>query len=210
MNLTAVQLQKHAPARRLVYGRPADVRPSARNRGDVALFHPASLVAYELCVARRRRVFVFRTLLAEDRLAASVPGVHRRVQLLFTLRGRARIERLRRALARLEAIGWPPAALPDAFFLRLGASLEGRLPRHPVLASLLPRPQRFRVLSHSDCAGKVARAQPGVPARPPSPSSLPRRVWRSRTRASSSPRTNGSGAARNQPRWSPLLPMRST
>jgi len=124
--------------RRLVYGRPADVRTSAR--GEVALFSPGALVAYELSAARRSaRLFVFRTLFVEDRLAARVPGVHRRVQLLFTLRARVRIERLRQIFTRLDALGWPPEGLPDAFFIRLGASFEGRLPRRPILASLLPR-----------------------------------------------------------------------
>ena len=147
MNLTAVQLRLCAPARRLVYGRPAVVRPSARSSSsgdDVALFAPGTLVAYELCVARRRRVFVFRTLLGEDRLGARVPGVHRRVQLLLTLRARARIESLRQIFGRLEAIGWAPAALPDAFFARLGASLEGRATRHPILESLMRRERKYR------------------------------------------------------------------
>jgi len=154
VNLTAVQLRQSAPARRLLYGRPADVCPSAR--GAVALFPPGTLVAYELRVARRGRLFVFRTLLVDDPLAASVPGVHRRVQLLFTLRARARIERLRHLFSRLEAMGWPPAVLPDAFFIRLGAWLEGRLPPHPILASMLRR-------AGNEGAQPVATSRP-VPA----------------------------------------------
>jgi hypothetical protein len=137
MNLTAVQLHASPPCRQLACGDPVELRPGSR--GPVALFAPGSVVAYEPSLARRRRLFVFRTLVADDHLAAILPGVRRRVRLLLTLRGPVRIERLRSVFAQLVAIGWTPTALSDAFFLRIGTLLEGRPPAAPFLPSLLRR-----------------------------------------------------------------------
>ncbi|MCL2450831.1 MAG: hypothetical protein FWD17_17955 [Polyangiaceae bacterium] len=137
MNLTAVQLRGPLPSPELAYGDPAAVRSGSR--GPVALFVPGSLVAYELGVSRRRRLFVFRTLVADDRLAATVPGVHGRVRLLLHLRTRARIARLRSVFAELLAVGQSPLALSDAFFVRVGAVLEGRRGPQRSLSALLRR-----------------------------------------------------------------------
>lgn len=137
MNLTAVQLHPQLPRGEIAFGTPARICPGAR--GPVALFAPDSLVAYELRFARRRRLFVFRTLLVEDRLAAAVPGVHRRVRLLVQLRTAARIARLRAVLAGLVNIGCPLDHLDDGFFARLGAILDGRRPPSGLGASLLHR-----------------------------------------------------------------------
>jgi hypothetical protein len=135
MRLTAVQLRERPPCPELAYGDPSALRQSSH--GPVALFAPGALVAYELPVARRRRLFVFRTLPTGDRRAAKVPGVRPPVRLLLHLRAPSRIERLRSVFAQLVAIGWTPSVLSDAFFVRVGAAFEGRLPPQPFLSTLL-------------------------------------------------------------------------
>jgi len=135
MTLTAVQLRESRPACALVYGVP--VAMAATRRGPVALFRPGALVAYGLQSAARRRLFVFRTLVVDDRLAASVPGVHPRVQLLLDVHTPDRIRRMRRLFAFLDRHGWSPADLSDGFYCRVGCALGGRLPNHTILVALL-------------------------------------------------------------------------
>jgi hypothetical protein len=100
---------------------------------------------------RRARVFVFRTLAVDDRLAATVPGVSPRVRLLFEVRTRGRIRRARGLFEYLLRMGRDPSALPDDFYVRVGAVLNGRLPAHKVLGALL---------ASSACPRRLAGSQP--------------------------------------------------
>ncbi len=107
-------------------------------RGPVALFSTEQLVAYCLRVRRGTRLFVFRALLVDDRLAASLPGVRPRVHLLLDARSEDRVQLLRQLFAHLVQTGRDPAVLADGFYLRVGAALGGRLPARKVLPSRLP------------------------------------------------------------------------
>ena len=131
---TAVQLRpigaRDRPRCDLVYGEPDEL-------GRIALFGPGALVAYRLRSRRRMRLFVFRTLAVDDPLAAAVPGVRPRVRLLLELRSAGRIRLARGLFAYLMKTGRDAAHLSDSFYLRVGATLGGRLPRHKVLVSLL-------------------------------------------------------------------------
>jgi hypothetical protein len=140
---TAVQLRlrtgDEARARtELVVGMPCSLARSSL--GPVALFEPGEIVAYLLHRRRRARVFVFRTLDVDDRLAATVPGVSPRVRLLLEVRTPARIRRARGLFEYLLRTGRDPSQLPDEFYVRVGAVLNGRLPAHKVLHSLLASP----------------------------------------------------------------------
>jgi hypothetical protein len=132
---TAVQLRPSGPGRAsLAYGTPREER---RGRlGPIAIFGPGALVAYELKSLRRTRLFVFRTLIADDRLAAAVPGVRPRVQLLLDVHspGCVRLARVLLAHVRRHRL---EDALSDGFFARAGVALRGRLPSHEVLLRLL-------------------------------------------------------------------------
>jgi hypothetical protein len=136
---TAVQLRLRAgddgPRSELLGGAPSATVAGAL--GPVALFGSGAIVAYRLGGGRRSRLFVFRTLEVDDRLAASVPGVSPRVRLLLHLRTVGRIRRARGLFAYLARTRRDPSSLPDAFYLRVGAVLAGRLPAHKVLPSLL-------------------------------------------------------------------------
>jgi hypothetical protein len=134
---TAVQLRPRAagaPQSELVYGKPQALVTGTL--GAVALFHSDELVAYRIRYGRQTRLFVFRTLEVDDRLAAQVPGVSPRVQLLFDVRtsGRARLVR---GLFSYLAKSRDPSTLPDSFYVRVGLALGGRLPAHKILPSLL-------------------------------------------------------------------------
>ncbi len=135
---TTVQLRSgrgDTPRSELVYGIPRKLL--AGKLGPVAVFRPGSLVAYRIRYRRRTRLFLFRTLDVDDRLAASVPGVRPRVQLLLELRTEGRVRRIRRLFAYVVKTGRDPDALPDAFYLRVGVVLAGRLPKHKIVVSLL-------------------------------------------------------------------------
>jgi hypothetical protein len=145
---TAVQLRPRTgddegPRTEVLGGTPSCMRLGAL--GPVALFESGEIVAYLLRCRRRVRVFVFRTLDVDDRLAATVPGVSPRVQLLLELRTAGRIRIARGLFAYLSRTGRDPSALPDAFYVRVGAVLGGRLPGHKVLRSLLASPCRSRL-----------------------------------------------------------------
>jgi hypothetical protein len=105
--------------------------------GPVALFCGEELVAYRIRHGRRTRLFVFRTLAADDRLATSLPGVHPRVRLLFDVRTAARVRLVRPLFSYLVQNGRDPGDLPDGFYVRVGVVLGGRLPTHKILRSLL-------------------------------------------------------------------------
>jgi hypothetical protein len=136
---TAVQLRKPGSGTLqtdLVHGKPNALVTG--KLGDVALFSPGELVAYRIRYRRQTRLFVFKTLEVDDRLAARIPGVRPHVRLLFDVRtlGRARLVR---GLFAYLAKDSDPSALPDSFYVRAGIALGGRLPTHTILPSLLSR-----------------------------------------------------------------------
>jgi hypothetical protein len=118
-----------------VYGSPSAT--VAGKIGPIAVFSSRALVAYRIGRRRRTRLFVFRTLDVDDRLAASLPGVHPRVQLLFEVRSAARARMVRHLFRYLAKSGRDSRSLPDGFYVRVGVVLGGRLPAHKVLLSLL-------------------------------------------------------------------------
>jgi hypothetical protein len=136
---TAVQLRLAAgddlPRSELLGGMPFDV--IAGNLGPVALFRSDEVVAYLMRRQRRMRLFVFRTLDVDDRLAAIVPGVRPKVRLLLELRTAGRIRRVRALFAYLLRANFNPSSLSDGFYVRVGIALAGRLPAHKILLSLL-------------------------------------------------------------------------
>jgi hypothetical protein len=136
---TAVQVRHPAgdahPRAELLSGIPSAVISTAR--GPVALFGPGEVVAYRIRYHRRTRVFVFRTLDVDDPLAASVPGVRPRVQLLLELGTRGRTRLVRGLFGYLAEHAHDPSSLPDAFYVRVGFELGGRRPPHTILVSLL-------------------------------------------------------------------------
>jgi hypothetical protein len=140
---TAVQVRHPAgdahPRAELLSGTPCAVIASPT--GPVALFGPGEVVAYRIRYRRRTRVFVFRTLDVDDPLAASVPGVRPHVQLLLELGTRGRTRLVRGLFAYLAKHAHDPSSLPDAFYVRVGFALAGRLPAHKILVSLLPPPR---------------------------------------------------------------------
>jgi hypothetical protein len=142
---TAVQIRPRVrdgdrPRTEIICGSPCAVATGAL--GPVALFESGEIVAYLLRRRRRLRLFVFRTLVVDDRAAATVPGVRPRVQLLLQLRTPGRIGRARDLFAYLARTERDPSALADDFYVRVGAVLAGRLTSHKILLSLLspPRP----------------------------------------------------------------------
>lgn len=137
MMRTAVQLRETRPSGRLLHGAPIDILPGPR--GPIAVFEPGTLVVYFVDASYRPSLFVFRTLLVDDRLAASVPGVRPRVRLLLGLHRAGPIRRLRRLLTHLLEHGPDPDALTDAFWLRIGSALGGRCRPYGQLASFLRR-----------------------------------------------------------------------
>src|ERR1017187_2580141 len=135
---TAVQLRRvagDAPRSDLLHGTPGSI--ISGRLGPVALFSPGAMVVYRIRHRRRTRLFVFRTLEVDDRLPASIPGVHPRVQLLLDVRSAGRARLVRGLLGSIVKSGHDPCALPDAFYLRVGVALAGRLPTHKSLLSLL-------------------------------------------------------------------------
>ena len=127
---TAVQLRRTGAEVRsgLLYGTPRET--VAGTLGPVALFSSGELVAYGIRHHRRTRVFVFRTLDVDDRLAASLPGVCPRVRLLLEVRTAGRARLVRGLLAYLVRTRHDPCRLPDGFYVRVGVALAGRLPAH--------------------------------------------------------------------------------
>ena len=126
------------PRAELVFGTPCDVAPG--KLGPVHRFAAGEVVAYLIrSRRRRRRLFVFRTLAVDDPLAALVPGVRPHVRLLFELHTASRIRLVRSLFVYLTRAGHDPSALPDGFYVRVGALLGGHLPAHKIAQSLLDR-----------------------------------------------------------------------
>jgi hypothetical protein len=144
---TAVQLRPIAardlPRCDLLWGEPR--RIVAGELGPIALFGSGELVAYRLRRLRRQRLYVFRTLDVEDRLAAHVPGVRPRVQLLLSLNSAGRVRLAQGLFSYLLKTMRDPSAIPDDFYLRVGVALGGRLPRRKIMLSLL----------HPECTHKL-------------------------------------------------------
>jgi hypothetical protein len=140
---TAVQVRPPSgdaqPRAELLSGTPSAVISTAR--GSVALFGPGAVVAYRIRYRRRTRVFVFRTLDVDGPRAASVPGVRPRVQLLLELGTRGRTRLVRGLFAYLAGQAYDPSSMPDAFYVRVGFALAGRLPAQEILLSLLSPPR---------------------------------------------------------------------
>jgi len=134
---TAVQLRRAGDLLRsdLLYGVPRTT--VAGKLGPVALFAAGELVAYRIRHRRRTRLFVFRTLDVDDRLAASLPGVRPRVHLLLEVHTAGRVRLVRGMFAHLVKNRRDPCGLPDGFYVRVGVALAGRLPPHKILLSLL-------------------------------------------------------------------------
>jgi hypothetical protein len=138
---TAVQLRPlagaGAPRCDLVLGLPREALLGSL--GPIALFAAGELVAYRLRHCRKTRLSVFRTLDLDDPLAVAIPGVRPRVQLLLELHSAGRVRLARGLFDRLAKEGVEAARLPDAFYLRIGVALGGRLPARTLLHSLLHR-----------------------------------------------------------------------
>ncbi len=132
---TAVQLRTLAagdmPRCDLVHGSP--LRFLVGDLGPIALLAPGEVVAYRLRSRRLTRLFVFRTLDIDDRLAAFVPGVRPRVRLLIAVRSAGRVRLTRDLFAYLTKTGRQPSHLTDAFYLRVGVALTGRIPARSIL-----------------------------------------------------------------------------
>jgi hypothetical protein len=143
---TAVQLRTSAgperPRAELLFGTPFDLKEGTL--GPVARFESGEVVAYQIRRRRRRRLFVFRTLDVDDAFAVAVPGVRPRVQLLMELRTAGRIRLVKSLFAYLVRTNRDPSALTDAFYVRVGNALAGRLPVHKILLSLLSPPPAAR------------------------------------------------------------------
>jgi hypothetical protein len=141
---TAVQERPPSAGRQaraeVVWGSPC--AKETGTLGPVAIFGSGEIVAYLLRARRRPRLFVFRTLAVDDRLAAAVPGVRPRVRLLFQLRTPGRVRRARGLFAYLVHTGRDPSALTDDFYVRVGLVLAGRLPCHETLHGFLLSQQR--------------------------------------------------------------------
>ncbi len=133
---TAVQLRSGPPLQcELLLGQACAV--TSGTLGPVALFDDDRIVAYRITSRRRSRLFVFRTLAVDDRMAASVPGVYPRVCLLLETHAAAAIEQVRRLFAFIEKRGYEPARLPDVFYRRVSLAVGRRRPTQTPLRNLL-------------------------------------------------------------------------
>ena len=122
---TAVQLRSGGELQcELVCGRPEATVPGVL--GPVALFAPDEIVAYVVASPTRRQLFVFRTLVVDDRCAARVPGVHPRVRLLVHVQSARRVWAMKRLLAYLAKRTLSPSELSDGFYARVSHLLGGR------------------------------------------------------------------------------------
>lgn len=114
--------------------------PQASSRNEagepIACVQPGTIVVY--CIATTRpHTFVFRTGPASLRI--SLFGVSQPVTLLIETRTSGRHAKLGELFAFLERRSILASTLPDSLYLRLGALLNGRLPRMKVLQHLVTR-----------------------------------------------------------------------
>jgi hypothetical protein len=140
---TAVQLRDDSEVcARIVYGGGATTVIDGK-LGPICLVPPAHLVAYLVETEIATRLFLFRTRAKPEDPATAVPGVHPFVNLLLETRTRTAARRACNLLRQLPTTGHEPAELSDAFWLRLGGLLTGRLPaRAASVPSLLARETR--------------------------------------------------------------------
>lgn len=120
----------------LLHGAAIERRPHPR--GAVLVLPPGQIALYCLRTVKYR-CFLFRTLGAPEELSSEVPGVSPRVRLLLQTQTLGRLARLQELLRYLARTGLQPSSLSDAFYLRLNAILNGRLPKGKALRSLLAR-----------------------------------------------------------------------
>ena len=137
MNTVLQIRERHGDAARceLLWGEPLETL--AGPGGPILVFGPGAIVAYVLHTRSRRHVYVFRSLEVDDPLAASVPGVRPRVQLLLDSLSAGRVRLVRGLFAYLVRTGRAPSALPDDLYVRVSAVLSKRLPGRKILRSLL-------------------------------------------------------------------------
>lgn len=135
---TAVQIRRGESVRCAVFEGEACAMAKGAF-GPVALFDADHVVGYRVEHRRRVRAFLFRTLVVDDPWAAAVPGVRPRVRLLVEVRTAQQVRRLAGVLRDLGQQGCLPAALSDAFYLRVGQALAGRGASREALRRLLRR-----------------------------------------------------------------------
>jgi H-NS histone family len=162
---TAVQIRPRTrdgdlPRTEILCGSPC--ANATGSLGPVVFFGSGEIVAYLLRRRRRLRLFVFRTLEVDDRLAATVPGVSPRVRLLLELHTPLRIRRARALFAHLARTRRDPSALTDAFYVRVGVALAGRLAQPKVLRSFLSPPRAPSDLWTSASRANGVSDGPGV------------------------------------------------
>jgi hypothetical protein len=75
--------------------------------------------------------------IVDDWLAATIPGVRPRVQLFLQPCTPGHIRRARCLIAYLARSERDPSTLSDAFYVRVGFALAGRLHVHKILLSIL-------------------------------------------------------------------------
>ena len=122
---TAVQLRDRGTVGcELVAGVPLRVAPG--KLGPIAAFEPGEIVAYHIRTLRAVSLYVFRTLVVDDALAARVTGVSTRVRLLVHVHSVTRVRAAARFFRHLSARGISPTTLSDAFYVRISVALGGR------------------------------------------------------------------------------------
>ena len=132
-----MQLRSAAAVRcELLCGEPASV--ASGTLGPIAVFEAHQIVAYLVRVGISRSLFVFRTLVVDERLSEFVPGVYPAVGLLVHVRSTGRVRALRRLLGHIARRGIAASRLSDDFFLRVSCALGGRTDQ-ACLRSLLQR-----------------------------------------------------------------------
>jgi hypothetical protein len=138
---TVVQTVRRAhspPLSEIVHGTPDEVLGGSQ--GPISIFGPGQVVAFRLTTGFGQRLFVFRTLAADDPLEAQIPGVYPQTRILFSVTSADRVRRVRGLFRHLVRHGpSSPSAIGDDFYVRVGAVLGGRLPSAKILPSLLAR-----------------------------------------------------------------------
>lgn len=119
---TAVQIRQDSRVYgKLLYGDP--FKSVQNEKGEVAIFQEGEIVGYFLAWGERRRhLYLFQCGKGE----ASVPGVYPAVKILVDAGTRTRVSRLRNVLDWLQKNNYDMKALPDGFYARLQALIEGK------------------------------------------------------------------------------------
>ena len=194
------------PRAEIAFGSPNRICVGAR--GPVALFVPDTLVAYELRFARRRRLYVFRTLLVDDPLAAVLPGVHRRVRLLLSVRTPARIRASAPSSPPWSASAGVPISSPTPFSRASRPSWKAaclhRPVRSPPSTRARPSTHRGESLIFTTARTHVARATSSFA--PPMKSGRVSRGTPSGAVLDEGPPTEPLGLPSDEPPTDPVLP----